>query len=1227
MLSHLSRAKKRLLTFTFSLFVLVLILLNTYEILATKVANFYLQPYNSHIEALRISPRSFHHWTAENLELSVHDSHIVITDLDLVLDDSFSLFSLLSQPISADYIAQTIHRISLQSIDVQLNPSVLTNEGKNLDEQGPTLALDVLHLPQIEIGRTSMSLTGVPAEALSLTLDHLSLDSAGHLSTSISRNTEIIFTLDAQISERQWQVSSLLVFDEFQQLLTDLVAQELDNSALSPLLTLKQNIEQAGVTLNGALHSSATLNLKTAQLNSTHKLIDADLILSRFNDLIISPITHGKARAALDNAHSVLNSPAEPDKYFSFDISGHLSTLELSVLPFSLNIAPTMKQLDSLFVRLDNTTVSPLISALLASKPRQALTDKPKANIGLSLDVDEPLHYSFSSHELKTQQANLELNHAQINASLSLKHFTLAFATHEQAFQLTTDWQLAASREHALLLNDLIPDAQHIVIDQQGFDVKFGGSSVALSGDVAIGEDESFQSTVGDSTQNMSLKLNVNSGYNAYLSSVELLPLPTEVNGLNKSNIKGLNKGINKDVNKGINPKQGNNEFSRSPIAFNIQDIEIKSEKPLSLTSNKTNSLAIALPPLHISVGPTYYQQDINSASDLNTLSLTAQGLSVSTLGSSQLLLPSPEHLNTEASLLLSRFALSANDVMFNHVNSKGDNLTLSTLETDFTSLGVTELIHATHSDTGSGSGSGSGSVNNNQHTDHIQLTIPPLHYEQVGNEFTLSSSASIDKSEYLATLSTMSLSLKKPSNLRFSVSPQFIKHQLLSQNEWHNSLDYQLQGMDVTRHYIKNNRKRSKTLLEIDNASLSQTLDWDNVSLNTQESWLFEDAEFDAVVVNSKHQLTPEFSTNINAVNNLFQLTGELELASDFKDILGVIGTEDILPEALIITGKTQLKTQYQLHQAPESMILNVDLSPELSSLSGSMNDLPFEDADISANCHYQLIQKHKKIQDNNKSALLNTSTLSCPDIKLAVAAFNPGVLLTDLTTQADFSVSHDDNLIANKSAIIAGSQLKMATQNNNKATIAAIPATLSAANIQLKASGSLLGGQLFLPEFNLRLHDKSHGYLVLQGLELEQLLAIQPQVGLYADGIFDGVLPVDLIKGKVSVRGGRLAARPPGGLISVSGNPAVEQMRLSQPYLDFAFSTMEHLEYSELASTFDMQPTGDAVLKVNVKGTTKGIERPIHLNYSQEENMLQLLKSLQIGDKLQTQIEQSMN
>ena len=69
-----------------------------------------------------------------------------------------------------------------------------------------------------------------------------------------------------------------------------------------------------------------------------------------------------------------------------------------------------------------------------------------------------------------------------------------------------------------------------------------------------------------------------------------------------------------------------------------------------------------------------------------------------------------------------------------------------------------------------------------------------------------------------------------------------------------------------------------------------------------------------------------------------------------------------------------------------------------------------------------------------------------------------------------------------------------------------------------------------------------------------------------------------------------------------------------------------MEHLQYSQLSSSFDMNPAWDAKLLVEVKGRSQGVERPIHLNYSHEENMLQLFKSLQIGNDLQDRIEKSV-
>ncbi|MGS0726570.1 YdbH domain-containing protein, partial [Shewanella sp. 0m-11] len=200
--------------------------------------------------------------------------------------------------------------------------------------------------------------------------------------------------------------------------------------------------------------------------------------------------------------------------------------------------------------------------------------------------------------------------------------------------------------------------------------------------------------------------------------------------------------------------------------------------------------------------------------------------------------------------------------------------------------------------------------------------------------------------------------------------------------------------------------------------------------------------------------------------------------------------------------------------------------------------------------------------------------------------------------------------------------------TSTNSKQNLALAQLLLGVkqASVRLTAQGDLLGGQLLIPQFQLNLRKPSSAYFVLQHIDLTKVLAIHPLVGISADGIFDGVLPVSIEKGKASISGGRLAARPPGGYIAIGNNPAVEKMRQSQPYLEFAFSALEHLNYSELSSSFDMDAQGDAKLKVNVKGRSQGIERPIHFNYSQEENMIQLLRSLQIGDNLQNQIERAV-
>ncbi|MGH1382391.1 MAG: YdbH domain-containing protein, partial [Shewanella xiamenensis] len=297
-------------------------------------------------------------------------------------------------------------------------------------------------------------------------------------------------------------------------------------------------------------------------------------------------------------------------------------------------------------------------------------------------------------------------------------------------------------------------------------------------------------------------------------------------------------------------------------------------------------------------------------------------------------------------------------------------------------------------------------------------------------------------------------------------------------------------------------------------------------------------------------------------------------------------------------------LQAQFKLTHQPEQTQFAMQITQSMTELEGFYQDTTFEGGKLQAQCEFTWGQSYKTPQASGDFSSL--SRLNCPQTMINFNLFDPGFPLTDIEVEADIVLGKDaEKLPDNWLQQLTG---------------------LSDTDVSMTAKGKVLNGQFLLPDFNLKLQDKSHAYLLLQGMNLEEVLRIQPQIGIYADGIFDGVLPVDLVDGKVSISGGQLAARAPGGLIAISGNPAVDQMRQSQPYLDFVFSALEHLEYSQLSSSFDMDQTGDANLLVEVKGRSKGIERPIHLNYSHEENMLQLFRSLQIGNDLQDRIEKSV-
>ncbi|NRD31813.1 MULTISPECIES: YdbH domain-containing protein [unclassified Shewanella] len=443
----------------------------------------------------------------------------------------------------------------------------------------------------------------------------------------------------------------------------------------------------------------------------------------------------------------------------------------------------------------------------------------------------------------------------------------------------------------------------------------------------------------------------------------------------------------------------------------------------------------------------------------------------------------------------------------------------------------------------------------------------------------------------------SFSIALQKAMSFELKPNIEALFDSLLS-TTWRNQLAWQASQLNIEKQLSSKGRSRKETVLKLDKLTLAQSLDWKNNTLFGDEHW-----QVGTVELQSQHKL------NLATANNPLVLTGQWVVNTSMTEALALLNQTQPLPSELNVTGNNQLQAQFNLTQQRDQTQFAMQITQSMTELEGFYKDIIFEGGKLQAQCEFTWGQSYKKESHNkpqDKGYFSSLSKLNCPQTLMTFNLFDPGFPLTDIEVEADIALGKDaEKLPDNWIQQLTG---------------------LSDTDVSMTAKGKVLSGQFLLPEFNLKLQDKSHAYLLLQAMSLEEVLRIQPQIGIYADGIFDGVLPVDLINGKVSITGGQLAARAPGGLIAISGNPAVEQMRQSQPYLDFVFSTLEHLQYSQLSSSFDMDQAGDAKLLVEVKGRGEGIERPIHLNYSHEENMLQLFRSLQIGNDLQDRIEKSV-
>jgi hypothetical protein len=169
---------------------------------------------------------------------------------------------------------------------------------------------------------------------------------------------------------------------------------------------------------------------------------------------------------------------------------------------------------------------------------------------------------------------------------------------------------------------------------------------------------------------------------------------------------------------------------------------------------------------------------------------------------------------------------------------------------------------------------------------------------------------------------------------------------------------------------------------------------------------------------------------------------------------------------------------------------------------------------------------------------------------------------------------------------------------------------------------SAVLLGGTLRAAPFGFDI-DRLSGSMVLQvkGIQLGLIPALAEFETVEVTGALSGTVPVAVDHGNVTVAGGRLANEPPGGVVRYHTLAAPE----SGSALGLARRALSNLQYDSLTSDVTYDEDGDLVMNLRLKGVNPDLDplQPVILNLNIENNVPQLLESLQATRNIQDVIE----
>ena len=176
---------------------------------------------------------------------------------------------------------------------------------------------------------------------------------------------------------------------------------------------------------------------------------------------------------------------------------------------------------------------------------------------------------------------------------------------------------------------------------------------------------------------------------------------------------------------------------------------------------------------------------------------------------------------------------------------------------------------------------------------------------------------------------------------------------------------------------------------------------------------------------------------------------------------------------------------------------------------------------------------------------------------------------------------------------------------------------------------SGYTLGGRVSSPRIYVHPAQPPSRFTVkIDGLSLDRLLQLEQQQGLEATGVLDGSVPITLNGETITIRDGRIAVRPPGGVIRFAPLEETRQMLVgAKPEMELVLRVLENFRYDVLRAVVNYREDGTLVLETRLEGKNPDMKEspPVHFNLNVEENIPALLQSVQVVKHIEQRLEKA--